>query len=475
MTVESTLLRQQLQHDETSLRYMLKLAGPMVVSTVSMTIMQFVDRFMVSRLGTDALAAVLPAAFVSFVPAGFAMGTMTSLNTFVSQSLGRGNNRGCSDYFWQTVYAGLAYSILVAVLLWPLAPIIFKAMQHPASVIGMEVIYFRIMLFAGVAAVVNWSSNNFFMGIHRPIVTMYASLVGQGVNIFVNYLLIFGKFGFPRMGIAGAAWGTCLGMSVAATINMAAFLSRRIDASFASRRTLRIDYHKMYDLLKVGIPAGLSLMVNVALWGVVLLALVGRFGKEALAATSAALSYTNLSVMPIVGMSTALTAAVGKAIGAGKKEIVMRQTHHCLRVAVLSMGLLGICFFLFRRPLMLLWSTDEKVIHIGSGILVCAAVYQIFHATRVVYAGSLQGAGDTVWLAIISAIGGVGVLGLGGLAAITLIPSLGAIGPWTAATLSIMVVGLANRWRFKSNRWMKIDLFRRGVGGVPIHIGADIE
>jgi Na+-driven multidrug efflux pump len=102
-------------------------------------------------------------------------------------------------------------------------------------------------------------------------------------------------------------------------------------------------------------------------------------------------------------------------------------------------------------------------------------VYQIFHATRVVYSGSLQGAGDTIWLALISAIGGVGVLGLGGLVAITLIPSLGAIGPWTAATLSIMVVGMANRWRFKSNRWMKIDLFKRGLGSVPIYIGADIE
>ena len=79
--------------DEASLRYMLKLAAPMVVTTISFTIMQFVDRFMVSRLGTEALAAIWPAALVSFVPGGFAMGALASLNIYVSQSLGRGDRK----------------------------------------------------------------------------------------------------------------------------------------------------------------------------------------------------------------------------------------------------------------------------------------------------------------------------------------------------------------------------------------------
>jgi len=103
MTDKSTLPSQNPSVDETSLGYMLKLAAPMIVTYVSFTAMQFVDRFMVSSLGTAALAAILPAGIISFVPASFALGVITSVNTFVSQSLGRGNKEDCSNYCWQAI------------------------------------------------------------------------------------------------------------------------------------------------------------------------------------------------------------------------------------------------------------------------------------------------------------------------------------------------------------------------------------
>jgi len=432
----------------------------MVVTTISFTIMQFVDRFMVSRLGTDALAAILPAGYVSFLPGGFAMGAMASLNTFVSQSLGRGLIKDCSNYFWQTIYMGLVYFAIVLAIMWPIAPWIFRIMGHPPTVVGMEVIYLRIMLYTNIVALFNWAASQFFMGIHRPIITMCASLCGQVVNIIANYVLIFGKFGFPRLEIAGAGWGTFIGITVGAIVSMSAFLSGATHANFRSRHTLNIDVSKMRDLLKIGLPAGFGLMVNVALWGVILFGLVGRFGKEALAATSAVLSYTSLSIMPIVGIGAALTAAVGKAIGQHRKELAIKQTGLCLQIAIIYMGLVSVCFFVFRHTLMTFWSSDAKVIDIGVDVLICAAIYQVFHAARVIYGGSLRGAGDTIWLAIVSAAGAAGVLGLAGLLVVIFIPSLGALGPWIAATVSIIAVGLANHWRFKSNKWMSIDLFK---------------
>ncbi len=471
MTDKSSLLSQSHTTDETSLRYMLKLAAPMVVTTISFTIMQFVDRFMVSRLGTDALAAILPAGLVSFLPSGFAIGAMASLNTFVSQSFGRGDKKNCSNYFWQAIYMGLAYFLAVVAIMWPAAPWIFEMMGQPPPVAEMEVIYFRIMLYAHVLAVINWAGSQFFMGIHRPIITMCASLCGQVVNIAANYVLIFGRFGFPELGIRGAGWGTFIGIAVAAVINMAVFLSSTMNMAFKTRRTANIDFSKMYDLLKVGLPAGFGLMVNVAFWGMILFGLVGRFGTEALAATSAALSYTSISVMPVVGIGTAFSAAVGKTIGAGRKKVATKQTSACLRVALVYMGLVGVCFFVFRNALMEFWSADDEVIKVGVNILICAAVYQVFHAARIIYGGALRGAGDTVWLAIVSAVGAALILGLGGL----LLLSLGYIGPWIAATFSIIVVGLANRWRFKSNRWMNIDLFKRRAVGVPAEVETAAE
>jgi MATE family multidrug resistance protein len=481
MTDKSSLLSQSHDVDETSLRYMLKLAAPMVITTISFTVMQFVDRFMVSRLGTDALAAILPAGFVSFLPGGFAVGAMASLNTFVSQSLGRGDKQDCSNYYWQAVYMGIVYFAIMVAIMSPAARWIFEKMmgQRPdvvdPRVVDMEVIYLRIMLYAHVLAVINWASSQFFMGIHRPIITMCTSLCGQVVNVAANYVLIFGKLGFPRWEIKGAGWGTFIGIGVAAVINMAVFLSAGINRTFKSRRTLNIDFSKMYDLLKVGLPAGFGLMVNVAFWGVIVFGLVGRFGKEALAATSAVLSYSSVSVMPVVGIATALTAAVGKTIGAGKKNVAIRQTSVSLRIALVYMGFVGVCFLVFRGALMRFWSSDTEVVKIGAHILIYAAVYQVFHAARTIYSGSLRGAGDTVWLAIVSTIGAVVILGVGGWLLVKLVPALDYMGPWIAAAVSIAAVGLANRWRFKSNRWMKIDLFKRQPLAIPVEDGAVVE
>lgn len=429
--------------------------------------MQFVDRFMVSRLGTDALGAVLPAVFVSMLPSGFALGAMTSLNTFVSQNFGRDNRAACSSYFWQMVYMGLVYCLVTAVILWPAAPRIFKIMGQPAGVAEMEVIYFRIMLYAHLAAVINWASNQFFIGIHRPLVTTISAMCGQAVNIVANYVLIFGKLGSPAMGIAGAGWGTLIGISVSALINLGVFLSRPMDRGFRTRRTLSPDIAKMRNLLVVGVPAGVGLVVNVALWGILLSALVGRFGKEALAATSAVLSYTSLSAMPIIGIAAALTAAVGKAIGAGRKDLAIEQTRLCLKMATIYMGWVGVCFFFLRDLLMALWSQDPEVIATGSHILICAALYQVFHAARIIFIGALRGAGDTIWPAAVSGIGSIIVLGFGGVLVARLVPSLGAMGPWAVATLSIVAVGLATGWRFTHGQWMAIDLFKRQAS-VPV-------
>ncbi len=475
MTDKSNLLEQNHTSEETSLKYMLKLAAPMVVTNISFTVMQFVDRFMVSRLGTEALAAILPAGVISFLPASFAIGVMTSVNTFVSQSLGRGQKRDCSNYCWQAIYMGLAYLLVVVAIMWPAAPWIFRTLGHEPAVVNLEVIYLRIMLYTQFLAIFIWSSSQFFMGVHRPIITMYAALFGQVVNIAANYVLIFGKFGFPAMGIAGAGWGTFIGQAVGAGIRMAMFLSGDTNLNFRSRQTVNVDFSKMAGLLKVGLPAGFGLMVNVAFWGMILFGLVGRFGKEALAGTSAVFSCINVSVMPIVGIGTALTAAVGKSIGEGRKDVAIKQTSVCLRVALVYMGLVGLCFFVFRNGLMAFWSSDDKVIEAGVNILIFAAIFQVFDAATLIYSGSLRGAGDTVWLAVISALGAVVILGLGGLFILMFFPELGSLGPWIAATVNIIAVGLANRWRFKSNRWMQIDLFKHRAVGVPVEIEAVIE
>ncbi|MHC4759554.1 MAG: MATE family efflux transporter [Planctomycetota bacterium] len=461
--------------DETTIRYMLKLAGPMIVTTISFTVMQFVDRYMVSRLGTESLAAILPAGFVSFVPASFAMAAITSVNTFVSQSLGRGEKYKCADYCWQAIYMGVAYFLVVLFILSPIAPSIFQLFRHPAEVVKLEVIYFRIMLYAQLMTVLVWSTSQFFMGIHRPIIIMYASLVSQFVNVAANYILIFGKLGLPAMGIAGAGWGTFIGVSCGAAIRIAVYLGPNINKEFKSRKIFRIDFLKIRDLLKVGFPAGIGFMINMAAWAIILFGLAGKFGKEALAATSSVFSCMNFSFMPIVGLGTALTAAVGKSIGKARKDIAIKQTGACLRVALIYMGIVGLSFFIFRKPLMGFWSSDDKVIEIGMNIFIFAAVFQIFDAFVITYNDALRGAGDTLWLAIVEAVAASGIMGLGGICMLLFFPQFGVLGAWFVATLKIITVAYAYRWRFKSNRWMEIDLFKHRPVGTTVEMETIID
>ncbi len=183
MNDTSKLLTEQAVIDETSLKYMVKLAGPMIATTISFTIMQFVDRLMVARLGTTSLAAILPAGFMSFIPGGFAGGLLACVSIFVSQSLGRGERSNCSSYCWQAIFMGLAYTVAVAFILWPAAPTIFRLIVREEQVASEAVIYFRIMLYVNVLLVFVWSCSPFFMGIHRPIITMYAAMTAQVVNV----------------------------------------------------------------------------------------------------------------------------------------------------------------------------------------------------------------------------------------------------------------------------------------------------
>jgi len=466
MTDSDESLGAKLSEDETSWRFMLKVAGPMVVATVSYTLMQFVDRLMVAHYSKEALAAVLPAGMLGFVPSSFMLGVMTTVNTYVSQCFGRKVYRDCSHYCWQAVYLGLTYTCCTFVVVWPLAPRIFALMSQPESIIPLEVTYLRIMLVGQFVVVFIWATNQFFMGVHRAEVTMITALISQVVNVAANYVLIFGKFGFPEMGIAGAAWGTVIGAAVNAFTRTFWFLGPTTHRQFRSRSTLRLDLGKIWDLLKVGSPAGFAFCVNTAFVGALLFTLIGRFGEDALAATSAVYSCMTVSFMPVVGMGIALTAVVGKSIGRGDKAAATQQTRRTLVVAVMYMGAVGAGFYLFRHGIIRIWGLNRAASALGAKLLICAAVFQIFDAVLITYTGALRGAGDTLWLGFITSIGAILILALGGGVIVVCFPQWGAIGPWVAYTLHIIFAGLANHWRFRSNHWHNIDLFRRQTGFV---------
>ncbi|MFG0328928.1 MAG: MATE family efflux transporter [Phycisphaerales bacterium] len=442
-------------------------AWPTVLTMTSFTLMQFIDALMVSAIGPTELAAQGNGGIAAFVPIAFVMGALMLTNTFVSQNLGAGRPERGVKYAW----AALWMSVIAWITLIPYGlalPLIFNAL-HDERLARLETVYGQILLFCCVVNLSSRGLSHYFYGMHRPKVIFVATIVGNLANIAANYALIFGKFGFPALGLTGAAWGTVFGTAIEFIIPFAVFIGP-MNREFGTRRQWRLDWKPIRDLIRLGWPKSLQFGNEMVCWTILTVVLVGMFGEVHIAAGWIALRYMHLSFMPAVGLSVAVTAVVGRYIGAGDADTAAARAGLGVRMAVLYMGACALVFVVFREELVrvfLALNPDERpgvekmeaeVLAIGSRILICAAVFQVFDAIAITLSGALNGAGDTVWPGVATICSSwVFVVGVGGALALYA-PQLESLGPWIGAALFIIALSilLAGRWR--SGKWRSIKL-----------------
>ncbi len=453
----------------TETRRLLVLAAPMIGVMVSRMAMGFIDFAMVSRLGTEATAAISPATLLVFTVLCLGMGAATSIQTFAAQALGRREPRQASAYAWQGFYVAALFGLIT----WPVTLLVepfWGAVGHPDLVFRMEVDYCRIAFWSMAGSILCAALDGFFNGVQRPGVALMSVLVSLAFNVVANYCLIFGKFGFPAMGIRGAAVATVIAWGIRAAMLTAVFLSGKFHRAYVTRATWRFDLRRFRDVVRIGGPIAMQWVLDIGAWFVFLTLLMGRFGTVAMAASNIALQYMHLSFMPAVGFGTAVCSVVGHAIGERRPELALRRARIGMMLNGLYMGLIGLLFLIARTPLMELMSADPAVIRIGAGVLIWAAIFQVFDAAGITYMNALRGAGDTRWPAIVVALHCWVILVGGGYALAVLCPGLGFHGPWMMCTLYIILLGLALWRRFLRGEWRRIDLFgdRSDDGGFPV-------
>jgi MATE family multidrug resistance protein len=440
------------------LREVLSISFPVVIAMASHMVMQFVDTLMLARYGRDELAAVGAAATASFTFLALVMGTGNVTNTFVSQSIGRGTPGECSRYAWQGLYFGVAMQ-LVAVPLMVGAPQIFALFDHAPQVQVLENQYFRIRLAHALGTAGYASLTSFFQGIGRPGVPMVAAIVANTFNVLLDYVLIFGVWGFPEMGIQGAAVGTTVSSYFQDVLLLGWFLSRRYHEKYNTRNTWRLDLFRLKRLLVVGLPAGLSFMLNVASWSLFTLGLIGPLGPNILAANNVTMQVTHLSFMPAIGVHKGVQVLVGQYIGRRDIRAAKRRAYLGLAVAGTYMGLMGVGFVLFRRPIVRWFRTEAAIVEAGSTMLILAAIFQVFDAMGIIFVGALRGAGDTAFPAVAGLVLAWGLMlpvGYG----LTYWAEWGYVGAWTGAALYVGAFGGVLLWRFAGEAWRSIDIFR---------------
>jgi len=452
------------------------IAWPTVLTMTSYTVMQFVDRLMVAQVGPLELAAQGNGGIWAFTPIAFAMGVLTVVNTYVAQNLGAGRPEDGPKYAWAAAW--LSAAIWLAVLL-PLAaalPWIFRLLLDPASIdqydrlIALQSGYGRILLVGGVVLLVGRGMHHYFFGLHRPKVITVAAVIGNGVNVFANWVLIFGHFGLPALGLYGAAYGTLIGTAVELLIPAAIFLGPKMHAELNTRAAWRPRWRPMRDLLRIGWPASVQFGNEIICWAVFMTALVGKFGENHMTAGWAALGYMHLSFMPAVGFSVATSSLVGRYIGAGQPDVAAARARLGLTLAMAYMTVCAVLFYVLRYPLIDFFiagrdTTPEQaraILEIGAKLMICAAVFQTADAFGIVYSGALRGAGDTVWPgAVTMAYSWVFIVG-GGWSMTVLWPELESVGPWIGAAAYIIILGVTMAWRFESGAWRRIDLLGDG-------------
>jgi MATE family multidrug resistance protein len=435
---------------------LLLLALPTVAQMTSYTVMQFTDTYMLSRVGDLEAAAAGQAGMFVFSFMSFGVGVLYLVNTLVSQSFGRGDYLRCGQFLWQGLWFGLLLGMLVLPVL-PFAGSTFRALGHEPSLVALETRYAWITLSFAAAKLFAVAMGQFLLAISRPNIVLVAAVAGCVVNVVVNWLLIYGNMRFPKLGVAGAAWGTNAAL-VAELIVLAWVIFR--DPVRRSFNTLDWQFRRseLLLLLRTGVPAGLQIVAEVMAWTLFSIGVMAAFGTTGLAASNYMFRYMMVSFMPAHGLGHAVTALVGRYIGMGKPEVAVQRAHLGFLLAGVYMVACGVLMVVFREPMMRLFSSDSAVIEAGKVLLVWCAIYQILDALYVIYNGALRGAGDTLVPAVVLGVLVWVVTVFGGWAIARYLPGWGVGGPWFAATCYGTVLGVWLMLRFVAGHWKSIRL-----------------
>lgn len=493
----------QVSNDSSALAEMLRIAIPSVATMASYTVMQFADKLMVSRIGPEPVyvSAQSNGGILAWTLLAFVLGMTGVVNSFVSQNLGANKPERGAAYAWNGLWMCLAYFVLFVIPVIFLVPKYFQTIHSGAemgTLVELETQYAVVILAGALGTMCSRTIHHYFYGLHRPWVVLISALAANIINVVLNVLLIFGDqpltfegwagdivnpitgaiaslaqpLGIAPMGVIGAAYATVIGGFVEFLIPLALFVSPRYARKFGTLRAWQLSAECLRGLWKVGLAPGLMFVNEIVCWNMLMVWLVPLGGKAVgddpiLHNTTGwiALQYMHLSFMPAVGLSIAAQAMVGKCMGMKRPDLATKRALLALKITLGYMGLCALMFVLCRAELIAVFIDDatppdqrEKLIAIGSSVMIAAAVFQLFDALAITTSAALRGAGDTVWPGVATIVlSWTCIIGVGyGL--VHFVPSLGSLGPWIGASLYIIMLGLCLGVRFVQGKWKTLTL-----------------
>jgi MATE family multidrug resistance protein len=451
----------------------LHVAVPLIISMGSFTFMQFCDRVFLARFSSISIQAALPAGVLSFTLCCGFMELAGYANTFVAQYHGAGDRRACSRAAAQAVFlAVLSWPVIL--LLIPLGRWILVLAGHAPEVLAQELTYLTTLMCGGVTVPLGVAAASFFTGRGDTRTTMMANIVANAFNIALDYGLIFGAWGLPRLGIQGAAIATVVSGFVGPALLLGLYFSRRVDREYGTRAAFRIDFALIGRIVRFGLPASVHLVLAVLAFSMFVL-LTGRLGETALAASNMAFSINMLAFMPLIGLGIAANTLVGKYQGRNEPALAATAGWTTVKTGLGYSAVIGATYLLLPEFYYSFFTRDvpgaiaiEEVLPLGRVMLRLMALWGLLDAVNTITAGCLKGAGDTRFVMFFSLFSSWCVFVLGEVL-IVLVLGGDILHAWVWLTVHLTVLTVGYTWRFRSGRWKKIDLLGRRAPPLPAH------
>jgi multidrug resistance protein, MATE family len=384
-----------------SIREVIAIAVPMVVSLSCDTMMMFTDRIFLSRLSPDAMNAVMGGGYSCLQCVSFFIGLISYTTALVAQQYGAGSYSKASRSLFQAICIALAaWPFLAALSI--ISGNFFEHLGLPQAQAHMQSQYFRTAILGSGIVLARNALSCFFCGVGRTGVVMLSALCALFVNACSALVLIYGYFGLPALGIQGAAIAAILGHTAGLMILLREYFCRHNRKSYSVMLSFKYDKTLMRALLRFGYPSGLEFLFNILAFNTFII-LFDSEGPVVATAASILFNWDMVSYLPLIGIEIAVTSLVGRYFGARDHEAGYRATRSALILTCSFAVFIIPVFVILPDALVGVFKPDAvdrgfaEARPIANSLLRVAAAYIMFDGFFLVYSGALRGTGDTLF------------------------------------------------------------------------------
>jgi len=369
---------------------------------------------------------------------------LAGMDTLVSQSFGAGDARDCRRTLVNGVWLAAALALPLALVIWALIPLLRVVGTNPRVMVLLGP-YLKALLW-GILPLLAYSAfRRFLQAVNVIAVITFATVSANIVNFVGNWVLMFGHWGAPAMGLEGSGWSTTIARAYMAAVLLAAIAwHERKSGNLLFRMSWKPDVARLLRLLDLGLPAALQILIEGGLFGVIAV-LAARLDEVSLAAHGIAVNVVATTYMVPLGISSAAAVRVGQAVGRKDRQGVATSGWTALLMGTLFMGAAGLALWTVPRLILRVFTADAAVIASGAALLRIAALFELFDGFQTVATGALRGLGDTR-SPMLAHLAGYWLIGLPISYVLCFPLGWGVPGIWVGLTTALILIGVALVW-----------------------------